>query len=366
MDENQQVKAGSELKATTGTLWLPPLSPKDQKELNRTQKKSFAEQAGFADKSLWDWLNLCGVLAIPLVVVAATLAFSIIQTGIAQKQHDSDQAIADQQHIADQQQLLDQQRATTLQTYIDSIQDLLLNHHLLNAKSTDDVATLARARTLTALQGMDSNRKGVLIRFLDEANLIGFLDDHAHQQPAIVDLSQADLSGADLSNANLAGVDLGYANLSNANLSNANLYQVNLNHTNLHQADLDEASIDPVDLTYADLSYATLKHADLVFADIEHTNLSHAVLNGAKLSGATLHADNLNRADLSGADLGGSTVFVGNLSENDLSEANLSNVDLSGVDLSGSILKGARVTSKQLALVKSLQGTTMPNGSIHP
>lgn len=62
----------------------------------------------FADKTVWDWLDLFAKLAIPLVVVDATIASGVIQTDLAQKQHDSDQAIANQQHAADQQHALDQ------------------------------------------------------------------------------------------------------------------------------------------------------------------------------------------------------------------------------------------------------------------
>jgi hypothetical protein len=40
------------------------------------------------------------------------------------------------------------------ETYIDNIQDLLLNHNLLGSKPSGEVAILARARTLTALQGL--------------------------------------------------------------------------------------------------------------------------------------------------------------------------------------------------------------------
>jgi hypothetical protein len=110
---------------------------------------------GFSDKTLWDWLRLLGVLAIPLVVALASIVFIMQQANLAQQQHE-----------ADQQLILDQRRATTLQTYIDNIQDLLLNHNLQKSKPGDDVAILARARTLTALQGLDPKRKGTLIQFI--------------------------------------------------------------------------------------------------------------------------------------------------------------------------------------------------------
>jgi uncharacterized protein YjbI with pentapeptide repeats len=55
------------------------------------------------------------------------------------------------------------------------------------------------------------------------------------------------------------------------------------------------------------------------------------------------------------------------LSEADLSGANLSGADLSGADLSGADLSGAQgVTEEELEeQAKTLEGATMPKGSIH-
>jgi hypothetical protein len=137
---------------------LPPFSPEDEKKtqqvLARLQRN---KKRGFEGKTLWDWLQLLGV---PIFLAFATIGFGFVQFQIADQQHVQDQKLAQQQHNADQNNALDQQRATTLQTYIDNIQDLLLNHNLLGSKPTSDVAILARARTLTALQGLDPDRKG--------------------------------------------------------------------------------------------------------------------------------------------------------------------------------------------------------------
>ena len=61
--------------------------------------------------------------------------------------------------------------------------------------------------------------------------------------------------------------------------------------------------------------------------------------------------------DLSGADL----------NEAILSGANFNRADLSGAILSEANLKGARgVTEEHLKEAKSLQGATMPDGSVYP
>jgi len=165
---------------------MPLFSPEDekeaQKELKRLRKnengvfKVNHKRTGFEDKTLWDWLQLLGILAIPLVVAGATILFGIQQANLANQQHENDQKIANQQHEADRQRALDQQEATTLQTYIDNIQDLLLHDNLRGSNADDEVAILARSRTLTALQGLDPDRKGRLVQFIYDSQLIGFFD----------------------------------------------------------------------------------------------------------------------------------------------------------------------------------------------
>ncbi len=49
-----------------------------------------------------------------------------------------------------------------------------------------------------------------------------------------------------------------------------------------------------------------------------------------------------------------------------LHNVDLTNTNLWDADLSSADLRGAIVTSEQLAKAKSLKGTTMPDGSIHP
>ncbi len=194
-----------------------------------------AQWTGLKNKTLWDWLQLLGVLAIPIVVAGATLLFSIQQANLDQQQRE----------------------ATLLQSYIDNIQDLLLNHNLLKSKPDDYVAILARARTLTALQGLDAEHKGLLVHFIYEARLIGFDDTNGKTHDPIIYLYFADLSDADLSGANLSGANLSGAILSRADLSNALLYDADLSSADLSSADLRGARrLSGADLSNADLNDA--------------------------------------------------------------------------------------------------------------
>jgi pentapeptide repeat protein len=213
-------------------------------------------------KTLWDWLGLLGVLAIPVVVGFGAAWFTAQQGKVSDRENT------------------DNQRETALQAYIDKISELLLREHLGESPGNHLVETIARARTATVLRTLDPVRRGSLIRFLSKA---GVLLKCTEDEKAIAGL---DLHGADLSDLNLF----------NANLSASNL------------------------------SGAYLNDADLRDAFLVETNLRNAVLIGADL-----RKTHLARADLREA-----------------------------------ILIGAIVSPEQLASAKTLQGATMPDGSVHP
>jgi len=229
----------------------------------------------------------------------------------------------------------DNQRETALQAYIDKISELLFDKekNLRESKPGDEIRTIARARTLTLLRGLDATRQGLLIQFLSEAHLI-----NENVNGGIIDLGGV---------KNLSGADLRLAKLSGANLSSAKL--------------------EAVDLSGADLSFAQLENANLSITFLNGANLRGANLRGANLRGADLRGADL-RADLIEADLSGSHLREANLHFSQLSKANLRNAVLIGADLSNADLKAATgvAIERMEKEVKSLQGATMPDGSIHP
>jgi len=229
MDENNQDKTQSKSLIAEDVRW--EFNKKSKLWMPKHIKKPFLERM-VVGKTLWDWMQL---LIIPFVLTVGGFLFSTYQ------------------HDADQRRALDQQQATILQTYIDNIQDLLLNHNLRGDAPTpksdadkvtiQEIQELAHARTLTALQGLDPQRKGALLQFLHEAQLIGMIDPKTDKGTArIIDLSFADLSGADLSGADLSGADLSGADLSFANLNGVDLSGANLRGAKVTIEQLAEAS----------------------------------------------------------------------------------------------------------------------------
>ena len=130
--------------------------------------------------------------------------------------------------------------------------------------------------------------------------------------------------------------------------------------TTLRTLDLDRKNILLQFLRDSKLADFILSPASLSKADLRMANLMGTNLSEANLSEAVLYKANLSGANLSGADLCGV-----NLMGADLRRADLSGADLSEANLRGANLTRATIAPEQLATVKSLSGTIMPDGSKH-
>src|ERR1039457_426016 len=278
---------------------------------------SKGEEAG--GKSTRDWLKI----VVPLVVAVATI-WASTWFGFRQlnEQHEHDLQLAQGQY-----------QETTLQTYIDNIRNLLLNHKLAKSASQDTVSQLARVQTLNTLRNLNANQNRIVLQFLHDAGLI-------RSQNSVLNLSNADLTNADLTGANLSNLDLNGATLTGAQLNGADLSGATLNGANLDGAQMKGADLSNSFLFDAELNRADLSHAALNEANLNGTSLSDATMKDTTLTGASLGGAILTRAQLNGA----------NMSAADLSGANLAGADLSGADLSDTILTAAGLTQGQMGL----------------
>ena len=259
-------------------------------------------------KTLWDWLSLAGV----------PLSLAILGYVLQQLQ----QARTEQQAKAEKEIAESNQQEEALQNYLDRLSELLIDKNLIATavQLQDDIENQAehneepittpkekellntatdviRARTLSILRrlGQDKERKGDVIRFLIEAEVISKL--------------QLNLSEANLRNVSLRGADLSSVSLSSADLNSADFNSANLRLSNLRLSNLSDAKLIDTNLSLAKLFRANLNGADLSSAKLIGTNLSHANLNGATL----------NDTDLNGANLKG----IQDWTENQLAAAKL-------------------------------------------
>ena len=298
--------------------WTGFNSGTSQITITSTSKVNYTATVSQPGKSLWDWLMLLGVLAIPVVVGLGAVWY----TGQQEKVRDSEKT--------------DIQRETALQEYITKMSELLLHEKLLDPSKTsiDQTRQLARARTLMALRRLDSNRKGILLQFLYDTGLISI-------GTPIIDLSTPAESVDITAVADLILV----ANLSEANLRDAYLPRAKLSGINLRKANLRRATLIGADLSAADLSEADLHGANLSGASLNTTKLFEANLSKANLTGANLRAAKISGADLRGANLTSATGIT-----SDELEKNS---------------KPAKEVIEEQKKNKSLEGTTMPDGSKH-
>src|SRR5262249_55754492 len=142
-------------------------------------------------------------------------------------------------------------REQALHNYLDHMAELMLEKGLQASGPEDVVRDVARARTSMVLRRLDGDRKGVLLRFLQESKLIV-------KDKAAVSLHEVDLRRADLRSSDLRWTDLRGASLVKANLFKASLLKADLRGADLRGADLTEA-----DLTEADLAGTNLRGANL-------------------------------------------------------------------------------------------------------
>jgi uncharacterized protein YjbI with pentapeptide repeats len=276
-------------------------------------------------KTLWDWLQLLAALLVPVVVGFAGLTFT-------RKQSQTERKIADDRLQEERRLADDRQREAALETYFDRVSQLLLDEGTRGHAHESHVQAVARARTVTTIRRLDSERNGSLLRFLRESHL---MDLHG----APIDLGGADLTGAHLCHTDLSGINLNGAILSGADLRNANL-----SGTTLNEADLSGATLSGANLTTATLVEVLLIGADLRAAYLREANASGANLREANMSGATLINADLSGASLRGADLRGANLIGANLSG-----ANLKDANLDGAEMRGAILHGANLTDAYLS-----------------
>ncbi len=259
-------------------------------------------------RTLWNWLEL---LIVPTVLAVGALLFN-------RSERRAEREIADKRAQQDRDLASHRAQEVALQSYLDKMTELLLENGLRESEQASEVRVIAKARTLTALTGLDGSKRALLLGFLYEAALVT-------KGEAVIDLRGANLSGAYLDLTNLSG-----ANLIEAILHEAHLFGADLSGAHLSGANLDSAYLSTADLSAADLHRAYLRLADL---------------GGAILFGADLSEANLTAADLH--------------------QAYLDNANLSKADLSYADLTSATVSEEQLAQATSLRGATMPDGTKH-
>jgi len=145
---------------------------------------------------------------------------------------------------------------------------------------------------LAVLRRLDGGRKGIILRFLYETDLI-------KKQKPIVD-------EPDRFQGQEAIVALGYGGSEGGKQRGADLTETDLDNVNLREADLQGTVLRGAHLQFADLWGANLIETDLTGADLSNSMLYGATFDGAvlinaNLRGAEVQMEQLNNCQLAGA-----------------------------------------------------------------
>jgi uncharacterized protein YjbI with pentapeptide repeats len=292
------------------------------------------EWAGFAGsrdtdrapKTLWDWLQL---LIVPLVLALAAFALNAAQT-------DRDRRQEERRAARDRLSAEDRAREDTLRTYLQQMSDLITRHGLQSTRqgrATANTQALARTLTLIALRRLDGTRKGLVVQFLQEADLI---NSTAVWEKTPRGLQRNRLLSSGPPKVSLHGADLRGAVMPSSGLTSFADFGGPGGRYRTRAAVLDGA-----DLRHADFHGTSLLGVTLVWADLRGANFSGAALGGTFFESACLSGARFVRAS------GGDPPADFSFSEGrgvDFSNARLNNTSFRRARLTDVKLSGASTT----------------------
>ncbi len=218
---------------------------------------------GFPGKTLWDWLQLVGVLAIPIVGAIIPIVFSKQQND--RLQHD------------------------ILQGFIYTLSNMLLNENTNLRTATPEQKEAIQAQTRTALRRLSPQNQVALVEFLHDSGLI-------NKNAPVIQVGSQDGSRGVQAASVQGAINLQNANFKQANLQEAALKSFNLSGANFSQADLSGADLHQANLKNAFMSNSNCEGANLSGADLSGSDLSGSDLSGANLSGAKVTEEQLAKA----------------------------------------------------------------------
>lgn len=214
----------------------------------------FLEKNEVRAKTLWDWL---GLLIIPSTLGLIGFLYN------------------DYQKKKNEEKEKEQKLNNILDSYFKIMGQLITNSDLLDSKTSIKSKTLARTRTLVALENLDGERKGQILQFLYESNLIN--------EKKIVDLNGANFQESELKNIVLRKATINGVYFKNSNLSNSHLENANLTSCDFEKSNLSYSSLDNTNLSYTNLTSCKLTNLDLTSANLEGAKLNYADLRGSKI-----------------------------------------------------------------------------------
>jgi len=240
--------------------------------------------SGFQKKSFWDWLQL---LIVPLMLALGAFYLN---------------SAAD---FRDSQIAQEQKHQEILTDYFSKMQGLIVETKKIKETSgytklhpKDEAARLlpefrstAKALTLSVLEQLDGERKGKVITYLAESQLITVDNNKPSTQPEIK-LDGANLAGMVLNDVDQVetvdkkplGVAITGADMTESTIKNVRLFV----GSQLGQSDFSRANLTDVYFTDADMHGAKFINSQMTNVDLANTNLANARFDNVETTKITI------------------------------------------------------------------------------
>jgi hypothetical protein len=211
--------------------------------------------SGFQKKSFWDWLQL---LIVPLMLALGAFYLN---------------SAAD---FRDYQIAQERKQQEILTDYFSKMQGLIVETKKIKETSgytklhpKDEAARLlpefrstAQALTLSVLEQLDGERKGKVITYLAESQLITANNDNQSSR------SEIKLDGANLQKLELKDQVFSYINIAGADMTSTELSDILISDSDLSRVNLTEAVLQDVTFKNSNLSGVNLDGASLTNTNI--------------------------------------------------------------------------------------------------
>ena len=207
------------------------------------------------NKTLWDWLDL---LLIPLIITLTGwyISRSEKNNDIAREKEKNQQNIRE--------------------NYLKIITSLLLEHNLQNSEEGDVVRSVAKAHTTTFLRNADNTRRGIILQFLYESDLIS--------ENPIIDLLGVKLNSCHFDKIKLINIEITGAYFRECSFVKSNLENSIFCASNFSGSNLSYSNLKNVDFTYCDMIDTEIIGVDLRQAKIEGVDFTNANLKESTIS----------------------------------------------------------------------------------
>lgn len=216
-------------------------------------------------KTLWDWLDL-------LIIPA-----SIGLIGWLYKDYEKSK---------DEKKEQENKYSEILESYFKAISDLITKENLLDINNNNTSKKIARSRTILAIENLDGERKGQVLQFLFELDLI--------------DTNKIDLLGANLANIQCDGIVLKNLTINGVHFGNSSFENSFLENCKFIACDFSNSTFLGASFQNVDFSYSKLNNCNFQYIDLTTLNLEGVELHRANISNSKIlqnQLDNIFKKD---------------------------------------------------------------------